>query len=125
MPQIKQRNSTNPEIGGMHAKMLCIFGVLKIQRIFMKWCSKTTHHWWNSERQKPRNIIANESMLPVSDGWFLTCQKRVHGGGCSRWIYASNHQYFLKPRYASELVNCMRSMSLASNSLTIHGFSRV
>ena len=28
-------------------------------------------NWWYSECQKPRNVIANGNMLPVSDGWFL------------------------------------------------------
>ena len=50
----KQRNSTNLRIGGMSS------------------ARKPPVNWWNSERQKPRNVIANESMPPVSDGWFLT-----------------------------------------------------
>ena len=50
----KQRNSTNLRIGGMSS------------------AQKPPINWWNSERQKPRNVIANEIMPPISDGWFLT-----------------------------------------------------
>ena len=51
---LKQRNSTNPMIGGMSS------------------AQKPPVNWWNSERQKPRNVIANDNMPPVFDGWFLT-----------------------------------------------------
>ncbi len=57
--QLKQRNSTNLKIGGMSSA----------QKPHVNWC--------NSERQKPRNVIANENMPPVSDGWFLTKNNEI------------------------------------------------
>ena len=52
--KLKQRNSANLRIGGMSS------------------AQKPHINRWNSERQKPRNVIANEIMPPISDGWFLT-----------------------------------------------------
>ena len=68
---LKQRNSANLRIGGMSS------------------AQKPHINRWNSERQKPRNVIANEIMPPICDGlnlfkptniseygWFLTDEKQ-------------------------------------------------